>query len=305
MINKNIYSAVERAMNIKLDKDSKIKLIARRNYNNLFGIGDFIIKVSIKDIPGIPGNRLEREKKFFDKINQFAPFVPTPKILVVDSTKEIIPYNFSIMNKINGRPCPEVFVTLNKNQKQHIGEKAGEYLSIIHNIQSEGIGFFNNESQETTWQSHIFERIKKVFSSYNRLFSDSEIKKIEEFLDKSSLKFEGSSLLHNDFHYGNWLINVRNKSIESILDGEVSYSGVPEYDLGRFLLYTADIDLTKAFIKGYGKERINLSETIKYIALTGLELLSLFKNDEKRAPVFKKRIMAAILSSLNGRMTYE
>lgn len=293
MNEKDIQKAIESASNIIVDLES-IKLLHQRKYNQIYSASGLIVKVATEALKQIEGNRCLREEEFFKIVRSEAPIVPIPYIFAVDTTKQIIPYDFIIMEQKKGEAFNETGKEMSPREKIRISEIAGNYLSYINKIKREGIGFLNNEVT-TNWERHILERTRRIFGSIKTNFQATEARAIEEYLKRVRLAFHGSYLLHNDFHIGNWLVDRQIYSLEAVLDGEVAYCGVPEYEIGRFIVYTEDEEIIKGLLTGYSSNRrIDEQELRKYVVITGLELVYLFHDDVKRTSAFKRKILEQI-----------
>ena len=185
--------------------------------------------------------KFEKERFLFDLLRKKTN-LPVPKVIDLDSSKKIIPYDYTLLEKLPGKLLKDVFSKLSKPQKKKMAYNLGVSLAKIHSIHFKKIGNFRPDkiTKNVTWSKFIWgiytDVMKKI--KRNNLMDKNLIKKVERFIKENknllNAKFK-PSLLHNDFNGGNIL--VQKGKISGIFDMEWSFSGHSEYELSAICCY--------------------------------------------------------------------
>ncbi|HUU76882.1 MAG TPA: aminoglycoside phosphotransferase family protein [candidate division Zixibacteria bacterium] len=188
--------------------------------------------------------------------------IPIPQVIGFNYSKTIIPYDYSIFEKIDGIELRELETKkqLHQNEYLSIIEELGYYVGLLHSISFDFFGDLLGSKMQTNFKPN--EKLNyfwgKKFSSWKSCFKaicfdnlnwvDSKsfekyrikiIPKIDELAEKICLPFE-ACFIHSDIQPSNILI--KDNKITSILDFEWAYAGSPsfEYELILAGLYLSN-----------------------------------------------------------------
>lgn len=88
--------------------------------------------------------------------------VPVPRILALDFSQRIVPYDVVFYERIEGRNGLEVWATLDPNAQEHISYAMGHILGTIHNQHYQRYGGYDERSRSfgTTdnWRSYLLDK---------------------------------------------------------------------------------------------------------------------------------------------------
>jgi aminoglycoside phosphotransferase (APT) family kinase protein len=186
--------------------------------------------------------------------------VPVPEIVKFDFTKNIIPYNYFIMNKLNGFPLDKC-EPVTRDQRKSIYKQLAKYLAYMHTIKGEHFGY------ESLSEGFIG---KNYYDSYKTMFkhiiNDADKKSIklpvnsEELfntLDKYSYAFESiiePVFVHYDLWDGNIFVSDMDTSptIEGLIDFERGFFADPAADISQMAGYI-DLQEDTYFLEEYNK----------------------------------------------------
>lgn len=201
--------------------------------------------------------KFEKEKFLFDLLNK-KTHLPVPKVIALDSSKKIIPYDYILLEKLPGKSLKKSFSKLSAIQKKKLAYELGLSLAKIHSIHFKTIGDFkpNRLVEDMAWSKFVWNiyinALKKI--KKGKFLDKTLIKRIESFIENNqnllTVKFK-PSLIHSDYNGENLLINKG--KISGILDMEWSYSGHVEYELSaiNLKLMKTIFPYQKDFFRGY------------------------------------------------------
>lgn len=205
--------------------------------------------------------------------------LPVPKIIKVDTSQNIIPFDISISSRLPGESMSEKYNFINFSQKLSVYRELGEIVAKIHNITFDQFGDVKNnqgtiqagEAWEitessallnqgpfTTWEEMHTELVEARVQYFKGTPFNSLTHDIREYF-KTHNHFINYKiiprLLHMDLHRKNIFMN--HGHISGIIDVEESIIGHNEYDLMRIHLAHFEENngehLKKAFLEGYTK----------------------------------------------------
>jgi len=178
--------------------------------------------------------------------------IPTPKILELDTSHDIIPHSYFIMQKIEGQQLYEEYKQGKCSLK--LFQKMGEILAKLHTIKFKKSGFiFANSVQGENWGN----KMKKSFSKNFKILTAKKLitqKEIEKQLDKKIFNpIKNPCLLYYD--YGPWQLYAKDNKITGIFDFEWACSGPAIYDIadGYVSLLYESPEAVENYFKGYRK----------------------------------------------------
>lgn len=176
--------------------------------------------------------------------------IPIPLVIAFNYSKTIIPYDYSIFEKVDGIDLRklETKKQLHQNEYLSIIEELGYYVGLLHSINFDFFGDLLGSKREINFQPNEKSNYfwGKKFSDWKSCFKaicfdnlnwvDSKsfekhrlkiIPKIDELAEKISLPSE-ACFIHSDIQPSNIL--VKDGKITSILDFEWAYAGSPSFE---------------------------------------------------------------------------
>lgn len=209
------------------------------------------------NMPGIEiDSRFRKEKYVIDLIRKNTD-VPVPNIYAWDNSREILPFEYMILSKLDGSNMNDIYESFKLDERSFIAEKMGEYLAKIHSIKFEWFGSLMGSSI-TTVKDDYFKFLNDNFRG-----TLSGIPEIEEIKDDIMTFVEDNthllnidvtpSLIHNDYHLGN-VMGYETK-ITGIIDFEASKAGHNEQDLiiPKWWIFEKCRGAESPFFEGYKK----------------------------------------------------
>lgn len=157
----------------------------------VFSVNDkYVIKICVNQAKE---NQMQNEKDFY--INNKAIY--TPNLIIFDDSKKILPYIYSIEQKINGKNLFELWPKFNQTSKERFLDELVKILKLIHQP------IIINDEKRLEIISKFNLLLDKCISK--NIFSCDEIKylkQLEYYMKKyfSDAKF---GYIHGDLHFNN------------------------------------------------------------------------------------------------------
>ena len=81
----------------------------------------------------------------------------------MDVSKAIVPNDFIILSKIEGRPLIDAWTSLSIQQQQQAATEAGRYLAMMHEITLPGFGQIRKPEAERfpSWYAYVMEYMRR------------------------------------------------------------------------------------------------------------------------------------------------
>lgn len=202
----------------------KIKSIQEINAgfnNSIFSINDkYIIKICGDKNKE---NLFDIEANFYNS-NKDNESIPT--LYLYDKTKNVVPYVYEIIEKVNGKSAYYHWYKMNELQKEELIRKLMKSLKSIHK---------KKYLPTCNWGSSIKKKVLDKFNEAIDMFNDEERNIILESLKKYDeiLSDNRFSLIHNDLHFDNVLID-ENQNIKLI---DFNNSIIAPFDFDLRMLY--------------------------------------------------------------------
>ena len=212
--------------------------------------GQFVLKV-YDDASG--AWKPQKEQAVFAHMRSLG--LPVPAVHRVDASHRIVPFTYSLAERLAGEPYSHVFATLDKTENVAIYAALGDSLGRLHattfdafgdpRATADGLGVGPvHELAEggsgpapgpfATWrETHDAIVRARLRLMQGTAFADL-IPRVADWFDRHAHLIEGAitpRLLHMDLHRGNVLI--ANGKVAGILDVEEAIAGHNEYDLMR------------------------------------------------------------------------
>jgi aminoglycoside phosphotransferase (APT) family kinase protein len=220
--------------------------------------------------------KFEKEKFLFDLLKKKTN-LPVPEVIDLDSSKKIIPYDYILLKKLQGKSLKKSFSKLPINQRKKLAYELGVSLAKIHSIHFKTTGHFKPKGsiRKLSWPKLVWgiytDSLREIEN--NKLLNKTLIEKIKIFIEKNKkelkIKFK-PCLIHSDYNKENILIN--NGKITGILDMEWSYSGHLEYELSamNLKLMRTILHYQKDFFNGYESKIKRKNNSKKLEAFYGI-----------------------------------
>ncbi len=190
--------------------------------------------------------------------------VPISKALVLDISKDLVPFNYLISKKVEGEPVD--FNKLNKKDSEKILKQLVSHLKEIHEIKTEDYGLLigKKKGNKDSWDLAYDLAIDLIQGlKQKQLIKDELGNKILKFFNenKKYIELDDPRLIHNDLSSDHIL--VKDKKISAIIDFGDAMSGDPLCDLARFYVlnfYNLEEERVDKVVEMYGdvdKKRFN------------------------------------------------
>ena len=217
---KVVFEIFEVTRNLINERQEIAEKIALAN-NNIFGkiksikeinagFNNSIFSINNKYIIKICGdknkeNLFDIEANFYNS-NKGNESIPT--LYLYDKTKNVVPYVYEIIEKVNGKSIYYYWYKMNELQKEELIRKLMKSLKSIHK---------KKYLPTCNWSDLIKKKVLDKFNEAIDMFNDEErniifksLKKYDEILSDNRF-----SLIHNDLHFDNVLID-ENQNIKLI-----------------------------------------------------------------------------------------
>jgi aminoglycoside phosphotransferase (APT) family kinase protein len=231
----------------KLGKITKISYSKSGMVNPCIFLNDkYVLRINVRD-PEIA--KFEREEIAFKKLKK-EHFIP--KIVILNTDKKIIPYDYIITEKLKGKEIAKDWAKFSKKKKKSISFQAGRNLARIHKARMPWFGDLVKGGEKgnfKTWSEFILDYIRTKISQSKELkiLNKAQEKRILEAYKKFKpilKRVKIPSLLHDDYSLDN-MVYYKDK-ITGVFDFEWARAGDPEHDLKKL----KELD-NEDFYKGY------------------------------------------------------
>lgn len=189
------------------------------------GSNNIIVKID-----PFPGN-LFISNYFYQRLEETD--VPVPKVFHFDDSCKIIPYDFQVLEFLDGTDLRKIPTKFYKQA----GVLVGKALKKVHNIKTNGFGYplTSDRWSAKSWLESL--RTNYFDSSLEKnyeIFSKDEIENIEKVtFYNERLNISLPSLIHSDVGHGNglYLVKGNDLSLVGFIDPGGIIGGDPMFDL--------------------------------------------------------------------------
>lgn len=217
----------------KLFQGKEYKKINAGFTNTIYQVGEYIVRIC-SDISN--EERFKKEIEFYEKYRNDN----TPKIYFSDITKEIVPYYYEVIEKINGVTLYEVWYKISFIEREKIVKDIINILKKIHLLDITELDNENINFKE--WiKEQLISNIRKC---------DINNEYINKLVDKCDIYFKDNKfgLIHNDLHFDNFIYNEDKISLidfERWMIGPIDYDFkiINRYDETPWLWASFDTDM--------------------------------------------------------------
>lgn len=190
--------------------------------------------------------------------------VPTYTCLVVDDTRQSVPFDYMIMTREPGKPMQELR-PMPVDLEEQLVTQTGRYAALIHSIRPEGFGFFRNDiakkkgklvGQYDSLEEHIRAALKEdlAFLVDTQTISLVQSKTIELLFHRHASLLTGVTpvLIHNDI--ADWNQLTDGAHVTGMMDWDECVGGDPIMELSAYSLFFGQPRMDW-FIRGYEEIR--------------------------------------------------
>lgn len=180
-------------------------------------------------------SRFHGERLAYDRLR--AAQIPAPQVLLLDDSKSLVPFDYLIMNKIEGRPLIDDWPMLTAAQRQQAASEAGRILARMHDLTFDRFGrLYGTERVFESWPESIMDKFHRdgldavregslPAALYDRMLA------VMEAHHPTFAAVSTPRLVHWDYHFGNLL--QQGGVITGVLDFEWALAGDSAYDFDR------------------------------------------------------------------------
>ena len=173
------------------------ELITAGFTNTIYRVGDYILRICTDN---------SNEERFSNEINFYKennnnPGIP--KFYLGDTTKNIVPYYYEVIEKVNGKTLYEVWNKISKEEKLDIVNQIINLIRPFHSKKEEGYDFIeflksrlNKLQEKCELEDSLFNDILDICSKY---FKDNEFVLIHGDLHFDNIIYDGSKVHLLDF----------------------------------------------------------------------------------------------------------
>lgn len=216
-----------------LGKIERVVQPVQGNINRCLIVNDaYVLRFDVLDWGG--ANRYVGEKWAYDLLR--ATDVPVPRVLALDTSKRLAPYDYLIVTKMPGQPISTSAANLTPEQGYAIGYAAGQYLATMHSHTFDQFGLFYHLAAGTPnadWASYVADHFRYYQGQVRALgILPAEIHaRIDTLLARMQpylAAVRQGVLIHGDYHFLNLL--QQDGRISAVLDFDWAASGDPSWD---------------------------------------------------------------------------
>jgi aminoglycoside phosphotransferase (APT) family kinase protein len=264
----------------KLGELSTIKVIEKGVVNPIYEInGKYILRIHTRE-PHLV--KLEKEAFIYETILKKKSRFPVPQVINLDTSKTLIPHNYMLMTKIEGKDLDDAWTDMSMKKRKDISFRLGKVIAHLHKIKMKSFGgIMPSERKYKTWHG-LIHSILETYAGRHRHYNvvpKKTINAIEKYFKKNKDLFKikiQPVLLHGDWHREN--IRVHKNRISGVFDFEWALAGHNEFDFKNIMpLSKREKILQSEIIEGYksvGKLAKDFRARIKlYVMINCLDFL--------------------------------
>lgn len=186
----------------------KFSFITAGFTNTIYRVDNYIVRIC---------TNLSNESNFKNEIEFYEKNKDNshiPKMYFSDITKEVVPYYYEILERVEGKNLYEVWYKFSQTERNNVVKNIVEIMKSLHNLK---VDYFD-------FKKYIKDKISNILKESNL---DEEI--FITLLDKCDMYFEENKLglVHRDLHFDNFIYN--NGKL-TLIDFERSMIGAIDYD---------------------------------------------------------------------------
>lgn len=229
------------------------------NINRCLIVNDaYVLRFDVLDWGG--QNRYAGEKWACDLLRDTD--VPVPRVLALDTSKRLVPYDTLIMTKMPGEPVSTSAATLTPGQRHAIGYSAGQCLATMHSHTFDQFGLLYHLVAGTPnpdWAAYVADHYRYYRGQVQALgILPAEVfARLDALIMRMQPLFDSvrqGVLIHGDYHFLNLL--QQDGRLSAVLDFDWASSGDPSWDFRIDHEIEAEVPGSRdAFYAGYTSRR--------------------------------------------------
>jgi aminoglycoside phosphotransferase (APT) family kinase protein len=203
---------------------------AKRGMNNRATVVNdaYVIRFDLLDLPGVC--RYVGEQRAYERLRTNG--IPGPEVVALDPSKSLVPYNYAILTRCEGRPLIDDWPHFSADQQAEIARSAGRYLAMMHEIGFESFGKLSR-LDVPRWYDHVEEFFERYAAPLTeaRIIESQTYARMRACVDELRPRFDRSDdgrLVHSDYQFENLL--HQDGVITALIDFEWAISGDPAWD---------------------------------------------------------------------------
>ena len=187
--------------------------------------------------------------------------VPVPRVLALDTSRDLLPLRYSLMTALPGSPARSWMTTAGVDQ---VYRQMGVLLRQMHTIPMPGYGYIRDQGVETPMSSNL-EYMTHAFEGAFRRFreagGDPDLARALEAIASGNMHLtvsKGPVLCHDDLHPGNVLVQQApggQLSLSGLIDFGNARAADPLFDLAKAIFCSSHEDARAGvpLREGYGE----------------------------------------------------
>jgi Ser/Thr protein kinase RdoA (MazF antagonist) len=232
----------------------------------------------VKVYPNEPWWRMAKEAYVASLLSR-APGVLAPRFLLGDDTRELLPFRYAIMTRLDGERLALCEPQMSEDELASVWREVGAQMRLIHDITMEAYGYIadgrliaradsNRDYMDGMWRAKL-EQFRALGG--DRSLAAAMDKKWRGRLDLLDL-CRAPKLCHYDIHPGN-LMAARDATrwrLSGLFDFEDSFAGDPLLDLAKCVHFARVGTAARwtSLLEGYGPiENPTWEETVELYRL--------------------------------------
>ena len=192
----------------------------------------YVIRFDVIEWRGI--HRYAGEKWAYDLLCDTE--VPVPRVVALDTSKSLAPYDYLILTKMPGKTVNESIDGLSTEAQHRIAYTAGEYLAVMHSHTFDQFGLLFEIAAgipKPDWSALVADFYQEYGPQAQELgyLPHGVLARIETLMQKMQPLFaavQQGCFVHGDYHFSNLL--QQDGHITGVLDFEWAMSGDRSWD---------------------------------------------------------------------------
>ncbi len=232
---------------------------AQGNINRCLLVNDaYVLRFDVLDWGG--ANRYAGEKWAYEILSESD--VPVSRVLALDTSKQLVPYDYLILTKMPGQTISTSAADLPLATRYGIGYSAGQHLATIHSHAFDQFGLFYNilaGTPQPDWTAYVADHFRYYQGQIQVLGTLSaevmgRIDALKVRMQPLLAAVTQGVFIHGDYHFLNLL--QQDGRLSAVLDFDWASSGDPSWDFRIDDSIESEVPGSRdAFYAGYTSRR--------------------------------------------------
>ncbi len=282
-----------------LGKIERLIQPAQGNINRCLIVNDaYVLRFDVLEWGGI--NRYAGEQWAYALLA--ATDVPVARVVALDTSKRLAPYDYLILTKMPGEPISTSVAELGSESRRALGYTAGQHLATIHSHTFDQFGLLYHLAAGTPnpdWAAYVADFFRYYQGQVQALgvVSADVLARIDALMLRMQPLFatvDQGVLIHGDYHFLNLL--QQDGRLSAVLDFDWAASGDPSWDFRIDNTIEAEVPGSRdAFYAGYTSRRPLPEQHWMRVAFYRvglyLDFLEMAAQDENEIPLLTQRLL--------------